>query len=216
MGYQTPRQMEATVAVEEQLSHYLRSVWPSSLSLKARSNLLTLYRGIAGLDNDCSLPAPHAAIPETWLERNANGELLGVGGLSRAPTPHAISFGGRTLYAWCAFDCMFLPGVLEVPLEVRSTCPVSGVEISLRISAEKVECVSPRDTVISFVTPDAAAVQRELRRVFCRHVRFLVSARAAASKLSDGITLLTPRRAHRLGAIRNRTVFGDTLGPDPR
>lgn len=216
MGPQTRGQMKAPVADEERLGHYLRSVWPSNLSLKARSNLLALYRGIAGADNARSLPDPHPDIPEAWLERDPSGELLGVGGLSRAPTPHAISLGRRTRFAWCAFDCMFLPGVLEIPLEVRSTCPVSGAEISVRVSAETVDFVSPSDAVISFVTPDAAAVQRELRRVFCRQVRFFVSAQAAASKLSDRVTLLTPRLAHRLGAIRNRTVFGDTLFPDPR
>lgn len=209
-------QMEAPSADEEQLGHYLRSVWPSGLSLEARANLLALYRGIAGASGARSLPTPHPEIPEAWLERNAKNEILGVGGLSRWPTPHEIGSGRRTLYAWCAFDCMFLPGVLGIPLEIRSACPVSGAEIFLRVSTETVERVSPPNTVISFVTPDAAVAQRDLRRVFCRHVRFYQSAGAAASKQSAGITLLTPRLAHRLGAIRNRTVFGDILGSDPR
>lgn len=212
MEQRAPKRTDDSEADESRLAGYLRSVWPGTLSDEARSNLLALYRGIAGVA-DARLPAaPHPDIPPAWIERTRSGELVGVGGLSRAPTPHELILGGRTLYAWCAFDCMFLPELLDAPLEVRSSCGASGGEISLRVSATRVERVSPEHTVISFVTPEATAVEQGLRQVFCRHVRFFNGAEAASAGLPPGTMVLTLGLAHRLGAIRNRIVFGDTLG----
>ncbi len=209
------RRADTQAPNETELGGYLRAVWPANLSREARRNLLALYRGIAG-ENGGPLAVPDAEIPRVWLEHDPSGELVGVAGLSRARTPHELKFGQRTLYAWCAFDCMFLPELLGAPLVVRSTCPASGEEITLRVSARAVEHVTPKDTVISFVTPDAADVAQNLRPAFCRKVRFFTIARAAGASHSEGGALLTPRLAHRLGAIRNRTVFGDTLAADPR
>lgn len=199
-------------AGEDRLARYLESVWPSSLSRAARLNLLALYRGIAA-GADGGLPAPHPELPAAWLERDARGRLAGVAGLSRAPTRHVIGTSRLILYAWCAFDCMFLPAVLGRRLDVESRCPASGRKIELSVSASGVERVSPPGAVISFVTPDAAAVEQRLRTVFCCHVRFVDSEASALAQLPPGATLVTPEMARRLGAIRNRTVFGDTL-PD--
>ncbi len=215
MELHTRRQADTQAADETRLGRYLRTVWPANLSREARLNLLALYHGIAG-ENGGPLAVPHAEIPRVWLEHDPSGELVGVAGLSRARTPHELKFGRRTLYAWCAFDCMFLPELLGATLVVRSTCPASGEEIALRVSAWAVEHVTPKATMISFVTPDAAAVAQDFRRAFCRKVRFFTSERAAGASHSEGAALLTPRLAHRLGAIRNHTVFGDTLAADLR
>ncbi len=211
MEQRARRRTDTPEALESRLATYLRSVWPGTLSDDARSNLLALYRGIAGVAGARLPSAPHPDIPEAWIERSRSGELVGVGGLSRATTPHELTLGRRTLYAWCAFDCMFLPELLGAPLEIRSPCAAGGGEISLRVSAQGVERVSPEEAVISFVTPEAAAVEQALRQVFCRHVRFFNRAESASAGLPPGATVLTPRLAHRLGAIRNRIVFGDTL-----
>ncbi len=215
MEQRTLRRTDASEALEARLASYLRSVWPGTLSDEARANLLALFRRVAGLADARVPAAPHPDIPAAWIERSQSGELLGVGGLSRAATPHQLYLGRRTLYAWCAFDCMFLPELLGTALEVRSPCAAGGGEISLRVSAQGLERVSPKDAVVSFVTPEAAAVEHALRQVFCRHVRFYNSAASASAALPPGARVLTPRLAHRLGAIRNRIVFGDTLStPD--
>lgn len=214
MSQETDGQMNSAPSDEARLCRYLRSVWPSNLGREARSNLLALYRGIAGIDaGSRGHPAPHADIPKSWLQWDQRGELVGVAGLSRSNTAHVLGLGQQTLYAWCAFDCMFLPALLGVSLMIRSQCPASGAQILLRVSGDAVEHISPAGTVISFVTPDAAAVEQRLREVFCRHVRFFESEDAASSMLSKGATLVTPAAAHRLGAVRNRIVFGDAVQP---
>jgi len=45
--------------------------------------------------------------------------------------PHALQFDGRTLYAWCAWDTLFLPELLGRPARVTSTDPVSEVILEL-------------------------------------------------------------------------------------
>jgi len=79
------------------------------------------------------------------------------------------------------------------------------------VSGEAVEHIALAGTVISFVTPSAAAVEQRLREVFCRRGRFFESAGAAFPMLSEDVTSLTLGVAHRLGAVRNEIVFGDAL-----
>ena len=215
MKAKTESQAAPDEAVEARLAGYLREVWPSDLKPAARTNLLALYRGIAAEDGSgVPVPEPHPEIPKAWLERDHGGQLIGVGGLSRRRTAHEIRLDGVIRFAWCAFDCLFLPGVLGLTLDVRSVCPASGRWVALRVSPRRVEQLDPVSAVISFVTPDAAAVEQRLREVFCGRVRFFVSAEAAASEIEDSIDLLTPDQAHRLGLIRNFTVLGDLLSPE--
>jgi alkylmercury lyase len=51
------------------------------------------------------------------------GHVIGFLGLSIRPMPHRLTVTGRTLYAWCAFDTLFLPELLGAAAEVESRCP---------------------------------------------------------------------------------------------
>ncbi len=86
------------------------------------------------------------------VQFDSEGNLVGAG-LTPVPTPHRFRVKGRDLYAWCALDSLFLPGLLDEAAEVRSTCPVSGAEIRLTVSPEAEADYTPRDTVLSVVVP---------------------------------------------------------------
>ncbi len=45
------------------------------------------------------------------VQFDSEGNLVGAG-LTPVPTPHRFRVGGRDLYAWCALDALFLPGLL--------------------------------------------------------------------------------------------------------
>lgn len=49
-----------------------------------------------------------------------NGRVVGFFGLSTAHTDHRFSINGRTLWAWCAQDSLFLPELLGETAEVES------------------------------------------------------------------------------------------------
>jgi alkylmercury lyase len=61
---------------------------------------------------------------------------------------------GNDLYAWCGFDTLFLPILLDEPAVVSSTCPVTGQTIELRIAADgTVTDVRPETVVVAIVGP---------------------------------------------------------------
>lgn len=152
------------------------------------------------------------ALPPSWIERGG-GAISGFCGLGLAATRHRLTAGGATLYAWCAFDCLFLPEILDRELGVESKCPETGTEVTLAVSPEGIARARPEGAVMSFVTPDIGARRRDLRRVFCRHINFFASDQAAASRQGGGNSLvLDLAEAHALGRRRNAAVFGAVLG----
>jgi alkylmercury lyase len=64
---------------------------------------------------------------ERWpnVELDDHGRIVALAGLSLTPTAHRFTVGGRQLYTWCAWDTLVLPGLLDQPAHVESTCPVT-------------------------------------------------------------------------------------------
>jgi alkylmercury lyase len=60
---------------------------------------------------------------------------------------------GRPLFAWCALDTLFIPGLLDKVAEITSICPVSGTPVRLTVSPEGVQSVDPPGTALSVVFP---------------------------------------------------------------
>ena len=150
------------------------------------------------------------ALPPSWIERDGAGRITGFCGLGLAATRHRLTAGGGTLFAWCAFDCLFLPEILGQELGVASTCPATGTEVALAVSPEGIARARPEGTVMSFVTPDIGARRRDLRQVFCRHINFFASAEAAASRQGgDNSLVLDLTDAHALARRRNHAVFAE-------
>src|SRR4051794_9316994 len=122
-----------------------------------------------------------AAQLDIWpnLERNSAGAVVGFSGLTLRPTPHRFAVDGRALYTWCAWDTLFLPALLNATASVRSTCPVSGTAVELVVAADAVLSSSRADLWVSFPQLGATEV-RDIKNLFCCHVRFLAGAAAAA------------------------------------
>ena len=59
--------------------------------------------------------------------RDEQGRVVGLWGLSVLEMPpHEVLLQGRKLWAWCAWDTLFLPRRLGATLDVRSRCPITG------------------------------------------------------------------------------------------
>lgn len=89
------------------------------------------------------------------VQFDAEGNLVGAG-LTPLPTPHRFRVKGRDLYAWCALDTLFLPGLLGETAEVWSTCPTTGDEIRLTVSPEAEVEYTPREAVVTIVVPGSS------------------------------------------------------------
>jgi alkylmercury lyase len=99
------------------------------------------------------------ALAAGGVELDEYGNLVGAA-LTTRPTPHHFQVRGRDLYAWCALDALFLPGLLDEAAEVRSSCPVSGEEIRLTVTPERVESCHPKSAVLSVVMPQERGPDR--------------------------------------------------------
>ncbi len=93
-----------------------------------------------------------ARLAQFGLERDEQGRVVGAA-LTTRKTPHAVAVAGRSLFAWCALDTLFIPGLLGEVAEVESTCPVSKAPIRLTVTPEGVSAVSPPTAVLTVVLP---------------------------------------------------------------
>jgi alkylmercury lyase len=86
-------------------------------------------------------------------ELDAQGNLV-AGVLSLVPTAHRISMDGKQLYAWCAYDAIYIPGVVGKSAQITSRDPETGDSIKISITPLGVAQVRPEGTVVSVVGPD--------------------------------------------------------------
>ena len=116
------------------------------------------------------LPAERAdeifrGLAATGVEFDADGNLVGAA-LSVKPTPHRFRVKGRDLYAWCALDALFLPGLLDASAEVESRCPTTGEKIRLTASPHGVGECTPPEAVLTVVVPGVSRPAGETGAAF--------------------------------------------------
>jgi alkylmercury lyase len=153
----------------------------------------------------------------TWpgVFRDIRGDVVGFWGLTigkLVPT-HAIEVEGRRLYAWCAWDTLFLPGILGADARVESICPVTKETITLVVEPDGVAEASHPQAVVSCLLPstefDANVIQS-----FCHFVHFFASRDAGGSWTAEhpGTFLLSLEDAFELGRLVNARNFPSLAG----
>jgi len=125
------------------------------------------------------------------VEINTQGNLVGAV-LSLNPTQHQISMDNQHLYAWCAYDAMYAPGVVGMPAQIVSEDPVTAGRIQISITPDGVETIQPESAVVSVVDPggDMSAGPESTR---CTHMLFFESRESAEQWKQDrtGVSILT-------------------------
>lgn len=147
--------------------------------------------------------------------RDRAGRVTGFWGLSTEPMGHTLELNGRILFGWCAWDTLFLPGILHASGRVRSTCPATGRAVTLRVEPDGVKDLEPPETVVSLLDPDRADVAGDrVISSFCHHIHFLASTdawEAWARETRNGTFMLTVAEAWTLGRKVNRLRYGAAL-----
>ncbi len=92
------------------------------------------------------------ALAKVGMQVDGAGNITAAA-LTTRPTPHLLRMSGRTLYAWCALDTLFIPGLVGQKMEVESRCPVSDTVIRLSVSPNGVLEHSPEGAVLSVFLP---------------------------------------------------------------
>lgn len=142
------------------------------------------------------------------LFRDNDDHVVGFGGLALSKMPHALDVNGIHLYAWCAFDTLFLPGVLRADAFVQSKDPHRGEPVTLTVTPNKVSERSHDQMVVSFLTP-SQRFDSTIITSFCHYVHFFTDPTSAAHWLAghDGTFLLELDDAFEL-ATRWNTARG--------
>jgi len=139
--------------------------------------------------------------------------VIGFQGLTIAPMAHRLRVEGRELYAWCAWDTLFLPELVGATMHVESTCRATGHAIHLTVTPQALESAAPPETVISFLIPQSAEIKKDVITSFCHYVHFFSATQAARGWLAQrpDAFLLGVTDAYKLGRRINEARYGDRL-----
>jgi alkylmercury lyase len=140
--------------------------------------------------------------------RDGEGLVVGFWGLTVAEMPpHELLVRDVRLWAWCAWDTLFLPARLGAVIEVRSVCPVTNETVELRVAPDHVESASPGGIVVSFLSPERR-FDGNVITSFCHFVHFVASRRAGEQWIErhPGTFLLSLPDAVELARLSNLTL----------
>ncbi len=147
-------------------------------------------------------------------ERNEGGEIIGIFGLSQRKHPHKFFIDGRTFYAWCAWDALFLPPMLRQAARVESTCLQTGLTTTAEVTPEGVASCLPANAVLSILVPESNNLElnsfEAVRSSFCCNVHFFHSASAAQAWLSakkQAFEVLSVEEGFQLGLFAFREML---------
>lgn len=148
---------------------------------------------------------------EKWLGvyHDDVGNVIGFWGISVGETPHKLRINGRELYAWCAWDTLFLPALLGNVIQITSHCAQSGKEIRLTIDPGRIISVDPETAVLSFVTPDENGIREDVINSFCHSVMFFASSGLGEQWVAEhpGTFLMSVENAFELAQMINSRKF---------
>ena len=208
----------------ERLRDYFVDVFPA-MNLEQQRLALAVYSGLAtGEPVALSRLAGSVDLARAEIERilhewpgvffDDEDRVVGFWGLALAQMPHRMRVDGQTLYAWCAWDTLFLPRLLDRTVRVDSACPVTAEAIRLVVTPDRVEPIGRREIPVSFLTPDPDEIREDVTTSFCHYVYFFASTAAAENWAAQhpGSFLLCLEEAFGLGEAVNRARYGQVLG----
>ncbi len=151
------------------------------------------------------------SLPDNTLERNGDGDIVALIGLSLTEGNHRFIVNGNHLFTWCAFDGIFLPELIGLPAVLKSSCRQTGNAITINVSPGGIEQSDPSSAVLSLVSPDAETCRTNIRGAFCNHVNLFESYDAFAlwSKVNGGELAIDMGDAAIMAKRRNFERFPD-------
>jgi len=151
-------------------------------------------------------------LPGVYLDDEER--VIGFWGLTIRPMTHRLLVDDRLLYAWCAWDTLFLPELIGKSAQVQSTCPTTGTPISLTVHDHELADIVPPNTVLSFLHRDQP-FDADAIATFCHYVHFFADLVAAEQWTSehDGTFVISLADGTEIARLANAARFS-TIGRD--
>ena len=139
---------------------------------------------VAQVAKDFNLTDGQANATLDWMaEKNENGDIVGLAGLSLNEWSHRFKVKDQELSTWCALDTLYLTPLLKQPTEVESLDPVTQERIEISLGPEGVLEYLPKSAVLSIVIPqvDVKGLQsaEQIWTAFCNYSLFFTSIETA-------------------------------------
>lgn len=159
---------------------------------------------------------------EAWpgVFRDPAGHVVGFWGLAIPEMPHRFhAEGGKPIHAWCAIDPFLIVPVIGRTARVESKDPVTGEPVTMTVTPDNVQDLSPPDAVVSFLLP-TGELGRDVIQTFCHFVLNFASEASGShwTARHPGTMLLTVDEAFRVAhrawrALREAPPPGTSEGP---
>lgn len=131
------------------------------------------------------------ATAQGTLQLDDSGNMVGAA-ISLVPTKHTFRMNGNKLYAWCAYDAIFAPGVIGEKAVIESIDPWSKEPIQIMISPEG-EIVSDPEGVVATYVGMEADIRGGAESPRCNQMHFFTSEENAKRWIPNhqGISIMT-------------------------
>lgn len=125
------------------------------------------------------------------LQLDDSGNMVGTA-LSLVPSNHKFQIDGKNLYAWCAYDAIYAPGVIGKNAIIDSVDPISNESLRIKVSPEGVTESEPKMIFATVVGMDADA-RGGAESPRCNQMHFFVSEENASKWAADhpGVAIMT-------------------------
>lgn len=139
--------------------------------------------------------------------------VIGFWGITVQPMTHRMIVDEHISYAWCAWDTLFIPELLNKVVKVESSCPVTNSNIELIVSTMHAESANGKPLYLSFLQPDMDKLNDDITTNFCHFVYFFDSKQIAEQWLAEhpNTFLLTLDEAFVIAREVNNKRFNLTL-----
>jgi hypothetical protein len=167
--------LNRTEAIAETIGH-LAARWeqPDKSILRAVFPLLT-SDGPVTVEQIAKATGAETAGIETALqlgraERNKEGWVTELFGITTTPTTHRIEIKGVVLYSCCALVAQMVPMLVNQPARIETIDPISRQPVRVDLTPGNLTSVDPPEAWGTFVQTEPAAVQRSVGEAFCSHI----------------------------------------------
>lgn len=161
----------------------LASRWGSAGPLLAAFPLLAQGRpvSVAGVVEATGTSAADVrhAVDTARCERDAQGRLVDLYGMTLAPTVHRLSIDGKILFSCCALWAHVIPKLVDSPIEVESVDPIRRELVRLSLSPSGVEASDTADATATLAVATPEAIAADVCDAFCCQVRHFVTRESA-------------------------------------
>ncbi len=206
------------------ISHRLTTLFPPLDATDARI-ALSIYRLLVGnapvnpgnIANESGEAEAHVRyLLNHWpgVYRDDDSNIIGFWGLARPEMGYELSIAGQARFAWCAWDTLFLPELLNAEVRVDAATGLAQKPVHLTVTPDAVMREMPIDDelYVSFNLPTDENWEDNVVASFCHHVHFLYADEVTAwRERNTGGVVLTLREAFSAGKSKNRHQFGSVM-----